>query len=91
MKFEELIKKIDDAYPDERIALYAQDRDGDHGDTFARAIVVELEETFEEDASDVDQLHTALGCMETVAREIGAVAARLNSLLIDAEQAAGVE
>lgn len=88
MTFETLIEKINDAYPADRIALYAEDRDGPHGDTFARAIVIELEDTFEADDSDVDQLFTALGCMETVVREIGDVAARLNGLLIAAENAA---
>lgn len=80
MKFEELIAKINDSYPDDRIALYAEDRDGAHGDTFARAIVIELEETFDPDASDEDQWRTALDAIDTAYREIGEVVERLHAL-----------
>ena len=80
MKFETLIEKINDAYPDDRIAMYAEDRDGPHGDTFARAIVIELEETFDPEASDDNQWETALDSMDTVVREIGDVRDRLQEL-----------
>ncbi len=80
MKFKTLIEKINDAYPDDRIAMYAEDLDGPHGDTFARGIVVELSETFDSESSDEDQLSTALDCMETVVREIGDVRDRLQEL-----------
>lgn len=80
MTFMELIEKIDDSYPDGRIKAYAEDRDGAHGDTFARAIAIELEETFDADSSDEAQWETAFDAMETVQREIGDVVDRLRDL-----------
>ena len=80
MTFEQLIAKIDGAYPDEMLSRYAADPDENHGDPLASFIVVELRETFEADAGDELQLRAAFDKIDTAHQEVGRVVARLHAL-----------
>jgi len=80
MTYEQLIARIDDAYPDNMIGLYAADPDGPHGDTLARFIAVELRDTFEPDQGDEYQARMALDMIDKAYREMGEVVERLHDV-----------
>jgi hypothetical protein len=43
-----IIEVASEAYPDGLVALYHEELDGNHGDTLAKFVAVELGETFED-------------------------------------------
>lgn len=80
MKFTDLIERINDAYPDDMLALYAREPEGDHGDPLAKFIVAELRETFEPEQGDEYQARMALDLIDKAHREVGAVVERLHAV-----------
>lgn len=75
MKLEELIKVASAAYPDNLIEDIHNDMVA--GDGLAEFIRNELKETFDEDASDAEQLGEAVRVMERAEEEVGTVAKAL--------------
>lgn len=87
MKLKEIIKIADAAYADGIVQLYFDFPNGHHGDTLAEFIASELKETFEESATDAEQVETAIDKMHSAALEIQAVIAAFE--LKQTELAAG--
>lgn len=73
MTLAELIKIADAAYDDGLIELCFKKPNKDHGDTLAKFIAAELKDTFDEDASDDNQLLEASRCMGSAMRQLGGV------------------
>ena len=80
MTYKQIIEKIDSAYPDGQIGMYADNLDANHGDPLAGFIAREIFETYEEDATDQEQLDEALRVIDTSTGEIAAVRDRLAEL-----------
>lgn len=70
MKLQQLINIANDAYPDDMILQYFEKPKGNHGDTLAKFITVELEETFSEESDSDTQIAEAIRAMNTAKREI---------------------
>jgi len=87
MKLSDLMKIADDAYPDNLVAQWhclattgkvlGPGLCDPPGDTLASFIEVELRETFDETATDAEQLGEAVRVMETAQRELGVVVTAL--------------
>lgn len=80
MTYRELISKIDSAYPDGQVGMYADNLDGKFGDPLAGFIAREIYETFDPEADDQEQLDEALRVIDTSTDEIAAVRDRLAEL-----------
>jgi len=75
MTLKELVKIASEAYPDDLVQQYHDSEGG--GDTLAEFIARELSDTFDEKASDAEQLEEALRAMSTAHRELGNVVTAL--------------
>jgi hypothetical protein len=78
MTFENIIDIADSVYPDRLIRGAWGNRNGDGeledvGDTLAIFIVRELQDTFDAEASDTDQLKEAVRAMDSAINELTAV------------------
>ena len=69
MKVEKLLEIASKGYPEDAV----KDASVESGDGLAVFIRTELEESFDEDADDNDQLENAIGDMETAVEEIQSV------------------
>lgn len=82
MNIDKLIEIADKGYSDSYLIQgYFQDPDGEHGDTLAEFIARELQETLDPEASDTDQLLTAMDQMEKAQTEISGVIQALDVAL----------
>lgn len=79
MKLDELVDIVDAAYPDGYVRLYYDDPEGEHGDTLAKFIAVELKDTYDEDASTADQLEEAGRVMAVACDQLQGVIAALEN------------
>ena len=70
MTMEDLIKLADDAYDDGLVQEYFEDRDGQHGDTLAKFIAMELEDTFDPDLPTEKQIAEAIRLMTSAIRQL---------------------
>ena len=77
MKLSEIIAIASRAYPDSAVAAYFEDLDGAHGDTLAEFIVRELQDVYDDEASDEDQLSEAARVMRRARDELESVGAAL--------------
>jgi hypothetical protein len=73
MTLEQIIDIADQAYPDGFIRLYFDEPDGQHGDTLAKFIVLEIKETYDADTDDTAQLRVAFEAMLSGAAELDKV------------------
>ena len=73
MKLTEIIEAADKAYPDGMVKLYFENPNGNHGDTLAKFIVLELKDTFDEEATDADQIWTAERTLSRAREELAKV------------------
>lgn len=71
MTFEEILAVADAAYPDGLVAAVAEDMEV--GDTLAEFIFRELQDTYDTDASDEQQLAEAVRVMTSAREELEAV------------------
>ena len=89
MTLNQLVCRAASTYPDAAILQYwsldeevpLRNRLG--GDTLAQFIGFELYETFDRDASDGEQLATAVKVMQKASDELGAVAQSLSDLAVE--------
>jgi hypothetical protein len=88
MKLNELIEIVSAAYPDGLIAVEYWDftrecprRNRKGGNTLALFIALEIKDTYDPDASDEQQLETALRAVERARGDLDAVNAALTSEL----------
>jgi hypothetical protein len=70
MTLAELIQIADDAYDDGLVQEYFEDRDGQHGDTLAKFIAMELEDTFDPDLPTEKQIAEAIRLMTSAIRQL---------------------
>jgi hypothetical protein len=56
MTLDKLVKIADRGYYDGLVWAYYKDPDGDHGDTLAQFIALEIADTYDPEADDVEQL-----------------------------------
>lgn len=73
MTLKEIINVADRVYPDGLVGDYRRKPDEDHGDGLAKFIAIELKETYDEKATDTEQLVEALRAMKAASRELRAV------------------
>lgn len=78
MKRVELLNLANQGYPDGFLSEYFDQETGDYreegsGDVLAKAIVAELTDTFDPDATDQEQVDTACHFLANYCRDIGAV------------------
>lgn len=72
MELKELIRLADKAYDEDGLVMaYHEDPEGNHGDTLAKFIALELAGTFDAEANDLNQLNEAT-------RVIGVACQQLN-------------
>ena len=74
----DILKVADEAYPNGLIARYADDLDGDYGDTLARFIVVELREAVDGADSRIGQFAEAVIAIKRGSHELRDVAEALH-------------
>ncbi len=87
MTLEQIIRIADEAYPSERkVAEYFNDPDGNHGDTLAKFIAIELRETYEEGSSK-DQLRKAYNVMAQALEDLESVVNTLYERYEEEEEA----
>jgi hypothetical protein len=85
----QLLEAANRVYPDGQLSWYFDEATGesirnpDGGDTLALFIVLELAETFDNDAERTVQLGEAIRVMERAASELNGVVAELSRLLIE--------
>ena len=78
MELSELIEIASQGYGhDKTVINEVHEGTYDGGDTLAKFIEIELRQTYEENASDEDQLHRALQVMETAQKELDGVVSAL--------------
>jgi hypothetical protein len=70
MTLKEVIGIADAAYDDGLVQAYFEDRDGQHGDTLAKFIAMELADAFEPDLPDEKQIAAAIRVMTTAIHQI---------------------
>ena len=74
MPLKELIAIADAAYDDGLVQEYFEDRDGQHGDTLAKFIAMELEDTFDPNLPQEKQIAEAIRVMNSaISQLIGVV------------------
>ncbi len=77
MKLSEIIAIADRAYPDGLVQAHFEDPDGQHGDTLAEFIALELQDVYDADAGDEDQWSEAARVMRRARDELDNVLAAL--------------
>ncbi len=86
MKLSAIIRRAASVYPDEYILRFFDEKreyavsDPGGGDTLAEFIAWELYETFDPEASEEEQVRTAIAAMENAARELNLVIRALEGL-----------
>lgn len=70
MKLKEIIKIASDSYSDDLIMQYYEYPDEGHGDGLARFIALELQETYDEDVTEQEQIAEAYRVMENARDQI---------------------
>lgn len=80
MKLSEIIAIADRAYPDGLVQAHFENPDGQHGDTLAEFIALELKDTYDADASSQDQLAEAVRAMRRARDELEGVLAALENI-----------
>lgn len=70
MTLKQIIEVADEMYPDGLVGDYFRDLDTDHGDGLAKFIAVELKETYDESASETEQLIEAGRVLRVAASEL---------------------
>jgi hypothetical protein len=70
MKLDQLMSRANVLYPDNMIQRYYTEPKRNHGDTLAKFIVLELQDTFDPDVTDKIQTQTAQRTMVAAAREL---------------------
>ena len=70
MTLNDLIKIVDEVYPDGMVGLYHKNPGRNHGDTLAKFLAAELKETFSPDRSDAEQLSTAESKVYTAVNDL---------------------
>lgn len=80
MKLESLIEAASAGYPDGLVQQYYDEPGENHGDSLAKFIMIELSETFDEDAGDEDQLLTAIRQLRRARNELETVIAALREM-----------
>jgi hypothetical protein len=73
MRLNRIMYIANTVYPDDLIFSCFYDPDTDHGDGWAKQIVSELSETYDESATDTEQLVAASKALKTALRELQAV------------------
>ena len=73
LSLNELIAIADAGYDDGLVQAYFEDRDGQHGDTLAQFIALELADTFSEDQPKKDQIAAAIHVMTTAISQLVSV------------------
>lgn len=73
LSLNELIAIADAGYDDGLVQAYFDDRDGQHGDTLAKFIALELADTFSEDQPKKDQIAAAIHVMTTAISQLVSV------------------
>lgn len=82
MTREQIIAIADEAYGDGLVGLYHDEPTGDHGDTLAKFIAIELRETYEAEAADAEQLWEAHRVMKSARNELMGVEEALEELAV---------
>jgi len=86
MTFEELIKRVSDAYENDGIIEdYQQNIDGRFGDTLAEFIVRELKDVWDDDASFEANLAEALRVMRRASSELACIVAVMEDIADQAQ------
>jgi len=84
LTIKDILDVASEGYPDEFTRAY-YDEDGefvdDFGDTLARFVVLEISETYEEDAADAEKLSVAIGVIEKAIEDLEGVAKALRDRL----------
>ena len=70
MTLDELMDRANALYPDNMILRYYQEPKRNHGDTLAKFIVLELQDTFDPDAPEHEQLSTARRALFRASQDI---------------------
>lgn len=86
MTLEQIIAIVNDVYDDGLVGLYHDEPTGDHGDTLAKFIAIELRETYEAEATDSEQLWEAQRVMLSAYEELGKVVDAFENAAIEAQQ-----
>lgn len=86
MKIGAIIKIVDEAYPDGLVGQYHAKPTREHGDGLARFIAIELKETFDAKATDLEQLTEAYNKMKSAYDELGAVVSALAGNIANARE-----
>ena len=81
MKLKKLIEAASSGYPDGLIEQYYNEPETSHGDSLAKFIMVELSETFDEDATDEEQVLAAVHQMRRARAELDSVMSELGGLV----------
>lgn len=81
MTLEQIIAIADEAYGDGLVGLYHDEPTGDHGDTLAKFIAIELRETYEAGATDSEQLREAYRVMKSARNQLMGVEEALGEAL----------
>jgi len=69
----DLIEAANEAYGDDLIASYHDDPEGEHGDTLAKFIAVELRDTYEEGQTAENIVDEAVRAMGVAIRDLSSV------------------
>lgn len=75
MDLDKLIEIVDEGYPDGLVKACFEDgmQDGIHGDTLALFLAREIDDNFDPDATDKEQIEEALRVVFAARRELDAV------------------
>ena len=87
---ERIIEVADGAYPDRLVSAYHEDPFGNHGDTLAKFVAVELGETFE-DAPQGAESYAFEYAAERIDRAIEELRAVSNALWLEATRLTELE
>ena len=79
MELSEIIAIADRAYPDGLVQAYFDHPDRNHGDTLAEFIIRELQDAYDAEAGDKDQLSEAARVIRRARDELDQVLAALES------------
>ncbi len=77
MRLSEIIAIADRVYPDGLVQAYFEAPEGQHGDTLAKFIAVELREVYDAEAGSEEQLSEAVRAMRRAKDELENVLAAL--------------
>jgi len=77
MKLSEIIAIADRAYPDGLVQAHFEGPDGQHGDTLAEFIALELRDVYDADAGDEDQWSEATRVIRRARDELDSVLSAL--------------